>query len=108
MISNTTTVMHIWKKWTEENRAKRKPGCWAGNSTTARNDKHLICMAMTDRTTSSRVLAQHWSTATDNLLSSSTIRRHLLQRGLRAILLLRRIPPLAESQTPPTSMGSAT
>ena len=45
MQCNVTTVMRIWKKWTEENQARRKPGSWA----------------VTDRSASSRVLEQRWS-----------------------------------------------
>ena len=30
---NATTVIHIWKKWTEENQARWKPGSWMHNST---------------------------------------------------------------------------
>lgn len=89
---NATTVMRVWKKWTEENQTRRKPGSGARNSTTARDDRHLIRMAVTDRTASSRVLAQRWSTATGVLLSSSTVRRRLLQHELRARVPLRRIP----------------
>ena len=58
--------MHICKKWTEENQARRKPSSRVRNSTTARDDRHLIRMAGTDRTAFSRVLAQRWSTATYN------------------------------------------
>ncbi|GFV92769.1 transposable element Tc1 transposase [Trichonephila clavipes] len=41
-------------------------------------------MAQTDRTASSRQLAAQWSTATGVSLCASSIRRRLLQRGLRA------------------------
>ena len=92
MQCNSTTVMRIWKNWTEENQAREKPGSGALNSTTAREDRQLIHMAVTDRTELSRVLAQRWSTATVVLLSRSTVRRYLLQRGVRARLTLRRIP----------------
>ena len=53
-----TTLMRIWKKKTEENQARRKPGRGARNNTTARDDRHLIRMAVTDRTASSPVLVQ--------------------------------------------------
>ncbi|GFS71848.1 transposable element Tc1 transposase [Trichonephila clavipes] len=49
-------------------------------------------MAQTDRTASSRQLAAQWSTATDVSLCASSIRRCLLQRGLRARIPLYRIP----------------
>lgn len=77
-----------------QRRIKQSENQWgsgARNSTRVRDDRHLICMAVTDRTASSRVLAQLWSIATGVLLSSSTIRRHLLQYELRAKVPLRRI-----------------
>ncbi|GFU64396.1 transposable element Tcb1 transposase [Trichonephila clavipes] len=49
-------------------------------------------MAQTDRTASSRQLAAQWSTATGVSLCASSIRRRLLQRGLRARIPLYRIP----------------
>lgn len=89
---NASTVMRIWKKWTDENQTRRKPGSGAQKNTTPRDNRHLIRMAVTERTASSRVLAQHWSTATGALMSSSTVRRRLVQHGLRARVPLRRIP----------------
>ncbi|GFX99283.1 transposable element Tcb1 transposase [Trichonephila clavipes] len=52
-------------------------------------------MAVNDRTTSSRQLTARWSTATGVLMSASSIRRRLLNRGLRARLPLNRIPLMA-------------
>ncbi|GFV28689.1 HTH_Tnp_Tc3_2 domain-containing protein [Trichonephila clavipes] len=49
-------------------------------------------MEVNDRTASSRQLAAHWSTATGLLMSTSSIRRCLLHRGLRASVPLYRIP----------------
>ncbi|GFW68680.1 transposable element Tc1 transposase [Trichonephila clavipes] len=49
-------------------------------------------MAQTDRTASSTQLAAQWSTATGVSLCASSIRRRLLQRGLRARIPLYRIP----------------
>ncbi|GFX82393.1 transposable element Tcb1 transposase [Trichonephila clavipes] len=49
-------------------------------------------MAQTGRTASFRQLAVHWSTATGVSLCDSSIRRRLLQRGLRARIPLYRIP----------------
>ncbi|GFV96075.1 transposable element Tcb1 transposase [Trichonephila clavipes] len=49
-------------------------------------------MAVNYRTASSRQLAARWSAATGVLMSDSSIRRHLLQRGLRARVPLYKIP----------------
>ncbi|GFX84584.1 transposable element Tcb1 transposase [Trichonephila clavipes] len=49
-------------------------------------------MVMNDRTASYRQLAVRWSTATDILMSASSIRRRLLHRGLRTWVPLYRNP----------------
>ena len=73
-----TTVMRVWNQWREDGRTQRR----ARNVTTTRNDHHLVCMAVMDRTTSSTALGQRWSTATGLDLSASTVRRRLLRAGL--------------------------
>ncbi|KAJ4425637.1 hypothetical protein ANN_27833 [Periplaneta americana] len=45
---------------------------WTHNVTTARDDRHLVLMAVTDRTASSTVLSRCWSTAMGVDLSAST------------------------------------
>ncbi|GFT09495.1 transposable element Tc1 transposase [Trichonephila clavipes] len=60
--------------------------------TSARDDRHLLHIAMNDRTAFSRQLAARWSTATGVLMTASSIRQHLLYRGLRARVPLYRIP----------------
>ncbi|GFT08701.1 transposable element Tc1 transposase [Trichonephila clavipes] len=49
-------------------------------------------MAVNDRTASSKQLAARWFTATGVLMSTSSILRRLLHRGLRARVHLYRIP----------------
>ncbi|GFU29619.1 hypothetical protein TNCV_2408451 [Trichonephila clavipes] len=46
--------------------------------TPACDDRHLLRMAVNDRTASSRKLAARWSTTTGVLMSASSIRRCLL------------------------------
>ena len=60
--------------------------------TTARDDHHLVRMAVTDRTASSTVLSRRWSTATGLDLSASTVRCRLLRAGLVTRIPLRRLP----------------
>ncbi|GFT40701.1 transposable element Tc1 transposase [Trichonephila clavipes] len=60
--------------------------------TSARDDCQLLRMAVNDRTASSRQLAALWSTATGVLMSVSSIRRRLLNRGLCTRVSLYRIP----------------
>ncbi|GFV56383.1 transposable element Tcb2 transposase [Trichonephila clavipes] len=50
----------------------------------ARDDRHLLRIAVNDRTTSSRQLAERWSTVTGVLMSASSIHRRLLHPGLPA------------------------
>ncbi|GFX64835.1 transposable element Tc1 transposase [Trichonephila clavipes] len=84
---NSSTVVRVWKKWTDEGRTARKSGNGLQNVTSARNDRRLVRMAQTDHTASSRQLAARWAAATGVSLCASSIRRRLLQRGLRARIL---------------------
>ncbi|XP_071042100.1 uncharacterized protein [Parasteatoda tepidariorum] len=81
---NRSTVMRVWKQLTDECQTTRKSGSGPRNVTSARNDRHLVRMELTDRTAPSRQLAAQWSIATGVSLCASSIRRHQLQRGLRA------------------------
>ncbi|GFU63523.1 hemicentin-2 [Trichonephila clavipes] len=89
---NSRTIMHVSKQWTDEGRTARKSVSGPRNVTSAREDRRLVRMAQTDRTAFSRQLAAQWSTATRVSLCASSIRRCLLQRGLRARIPLYRIP----------------
>lgn len=89
---NSTTVMRIWKRWTNENRTTRKSGSGPRQVTSMNDDRHLVRMTLTDRRASSRLLAAHWSTALGVSLSASSVRLRLLHRGLRARIPLYRIP----------------
>ncbi|GFX04188.1 transposable element Tc1 transposase [Trichonephila clavipes] len=84
--------MLVSKQWTDEGRTARKSGSGPRNVTSAREDRRLVLMAQTDRTAFSRQLAAQLSTATRVSLCASSIRRRLLQRGLRARIPLYRIP----------------
>ncbi|GFU01082.1 transposable element Tcb1 transposase [Trichonephila clavipes] len=89
---NSSTIMRVSKQWTDEGRTARESGSGPRNVTSARDDRRLVRMALTDRTASSRQLAAQLSTATGVSLCASSIRRRLLQRGLRARIPLYRIP----------------
>ncbi|GFW09913.1 transposable element Tc1 transposase [Trichonephila clavipes] len=78
---NSSTVMQVWKQWTDEQRTTRKIGSGRRKVTSARDDRHPLRMVANDRTASSRQLAAHWFTATGVLMSPSSIRRRLLHRG---------------------------
>ncbi|KAJ8873937.1 hypothetical protein PR048_024775, partial [Dryococelus australis] len=78
-----TTVM----RWIEEGRTLRREGTGPLNMTTARDDRHVVRMAVTDRTASFTVLARHCSTATGVDLSASTnvIERAMWHRGINTL-----------------------
>ncbi|GFS68606.1 transposable element Tcb2 transposase [Trichonephila clavipes] len=65
--------MRVWKQWTNEQETTRKTGTGRRKVTSARDDRHLLRMAVNDRTASSRQLAARWSTATGVLMSASSI-----------------------------------
>ena len=57
------TVMRVRNQWREEGRTQRRAGTAPRNVTTARDDRRLVRMAVTDRTASSTELSRCWSTA---------------------------------------------
>ncbi|PRD29080.1 UNVERIFIED_CONTAM: hypothetical protein NCL1_30517 [Trichonephila clavipes] len=50
---NSSTVMRVWKQWTDKHRATRKTGKGRLKVKSARDDRHLLCMEVNDRTDSS-------------------------------------------------------
>ncbi|GFV14635.1 transposable element Tc1 transposase [Trichonephila clavipes] len=60
----SSSVMRVWKQWTNEHRTTQKPGSERRKVTSARDDRHLIRMAVNDHAASSRLLAARWSTST--------------------------------------------
>ncbi|GFT84536.1 HTH_Tnp_Tc3_2 domain-containing protein [Trichonephila clavipes] len=76
--------MRVRKQWTNEHRTTRKAGSGRRKSTSARDDRHLLRMALSNCTASSRQLAAHCFTATGVLMSTSSVLRRSLNRGLRA------------------------
>ncbi|GFV76562.1 transposable element Tcb2 transposase [Trichonephila clavipes] len=64
----------------------------------ARYDLHLCHMAVNDLTAFCMQLVVRWSTATNALMSASSIRRRLLHRELRASAPLYRISLTANHQ----------
>ncbi|GFT33908.1 transposable element Tcb1 transposase [Trichonephila clavipes] len=52
--------------------------------TTSREDRQIVRMAVTDRSVTSRTVAQHIESVTHHSLSARTMRRRLQQSGLSA------------------------
>ncbi|GFV69630.1 transposable element Tc1 transposase [Trichonephila clavipes] len=84
--------------WNDEHQTTRKTGSGRWKVTSARDDGHLLRMALNDHTASSKQLAARWSTAISVLMSASSILRRLLYRGLRARVPSYRIPLTANHQ----------
>ncbi|GFW80527.1 transposable element Tcb1 transposase [Trichonephila clavipes] len=80
---NQTTVMRVCDHWMQEGTKDRfrshPPQC-----TTSLGDRQIVRMAVTDRTVTSRTVAQHIESVTHHSVSSRTIRRRLQQSGLSA------------------------
>ncbi|GFX89320.1 transposable element Tcb2 transposase [Trichonephila clavipes] len=88
--------MGVWKQWTNEHQTTRKTSSGRRKVTLEGDDRHLLHMAVNDRSTPSKHLAARLSTATGVLMTASSIRRRLLPHGLCARVPLYRIP-LAEN-----------
>ncbi|GFW42684.1 transposable element Tc1 transposase [Trichonephila clavipes] len=69
---NSSTVKRVWNQWTGEHRTTRKTGSGRRKVTSAHDDRHLLSMAVYDRTASFRKLAALWSIATGVLMSASS------------------------------------
>ncbi|GFU59165.1 hypothetical protein TNCV_3548751 [Trichonephila clavipes] len=61
------------KQWTNKHRTPQNTGSGQRKLMSVREDRHLLCLAKKDRTTSSKQLAARWSTATGvSFVNSST------------------------------------
>ncbi|GFU84300.1 transposable element Tcb2 transposase [Trichonephila clavipes] len=101
MIELVCSGIGVWKQWTDEHRT----GSGQPKMTSARDNRHMLRMAVKDRTASSWQLAARWSTATGVLMSASLIRQPLLHRGLCVRVPLYRIPLKAKPSTAASAMG---
>lgn len=81
---NQTTVMRICDRWMQEGTADRRVRSHPPRCTTSRDDRQIVRMAVTDRSATSRTIAQHIQSVTHHPVSARTIRRRLQQSGLSA------------------------
>ncbi|GFV13817.1 transposable element Tcb1 transposase [Trichonephila clavipes] len=90
---NKTTVMRICDRWMQEGTADRRGRSHPPQCTTSREDRHIVRMVVTDRSVTSRTIAQHIEYVTHHSVSARTIRRRLQQSGMsaRRVLLSLRI-----------------
>ncbi|GFV94520.1 transposable element Tcb1 transposase [Trichonephila clavipes] len=89
---NQTTVMRICDRWMPEGTTDRRGRSHPPQCTTSCEDRQIVCMAVTDRSVTSRTIAQHIESVTHHSVSARTIRRHLQQRGLSTRRLLLGLP----------------
>ncbi|GFV93811.1 transposable element Tcb1 transposase [Trichonephila clavipes] len=81
---NQTTVMRICDRWMQEGTMDRRGRSHPPQCTTSREDRKIVSMAVTDRSVTSRTVAQHIESVTHHSVSARTIRRRLQQSGLSA------------------------
>ncbi|GFT42536.1 transposable element Tcb1 transposase [Trichonephila clavipes] len=81
---NQTPVMRICDRWMQEGTTNRCGRSHPPQCTTSREDRKFVRMAVTDRSVTSRTIAQHIESATHHSVSACTIRRRLQQSGLSA------------------------
>ncbi|GFX02037.1 transposable element Tcb1 transposase [Trichonephila clavipes] len=81
---NQTTVMRICDRWMQEGTTDRRGRSHPPQYTISREDRQIVRMAVTDRSVTSRTIAQHIESVTHHSVSARTIRRRLRQSGLPA------------------------
>ncbi|GFU05261.1 transposable element Tcb1 transposase [Trichonephila clavipes] len=81
---NQTTVMRICDRWMQEGMTAQRGGSYPPQCTTSREDRQIVRMTGTDRSVTSRTVAQHIESVTHHSVSARTTRRRLQQRGLSA------------------------
>ncbi|GFX84910.1 uncharacterized protein TNCV_4997421 [Trichonephila clavipes] len=79
---NQKTVMRICDHWMQEGKTDRRGRSHPPQSTTSSENRQIVLMAVTDRSVTSRTVAQHIESVTHHSVSARTIRRRLQQSGL--------------------------
>ncbi|GFW52967.1 transposable element Tcb1 transposase [Trichonephila clavipes] len=81
---NQTTVIRICDCWMQEGTTDRRGGSHPPQCTTSLEDRQIVRIAVTDRSVTSRIIAQPIESETHHSVSAHTIRRRLQQSGLTA------------------------
>ncbi|GFX71581.1 HTH_38 domain-containing protein [Trichonephila clavipes] len=97
---NQTTVMQICDRWMQERTTDRRGRSHQPQCITSSEDRQIVRMAVTDRSVTSRIVAQHIKSVKHHSVSARTIRRRLLRKTSIAWSTLD-----AEPQTSPPPMG---
>ncbi|GFV40517.1 transposable element Tcb1 transposase [Trichonephila clavipes] len=85
-------VMRICDLWIQEGTTDRRGRSHPPQYTTSREDRQIVCMAVTDHSVTSRTIAPHIESVTHHSESARTIRRRLQQSDLSARLPLLGLP----------------
>ncbi|GFV34962.1 transposable element Tcb1 transposase [Trichonephila clavipes] len=81
---NPTTVMRICDRWMQEGTTDRRGRSHPPQCASSREGRQIVPMAVTDRSVTSRTIAQNIESVTHHSVSARTIRRRLQQSGLSA------------------------
>ncbi|GFV14072.1 transposable element Tcb1 transposase [Trichonephila clavipes] len=81
---NQTTVMRLCDRWMKEGTTDRRGRSHPPQCTTSLENRQIVRMTVTDRTITSRTVAQHIESVTHHSVSTRTIRHRLQQNGLSA------------------------
>ncbi|GFU71245.1 HTH_Tnp_Tc3_2 domain-containing protein [Trichonephila clavipes] len=73
--------MQISDRWMQEDTMNRRGRSHPPQCTTSREDRQIVRMAVTDRSVTSRTIAQQIMSVTHHSVSVRTIRRRLQQSG---------------------------
>ncbi|GFU04206.1 transposable element Tcb1 transposase [Trichonephila clavipes] len=84
--------MRISDRWMQEGTTDRRGRSHPPQCTTSREDRQIVRMTLTDRSVTSRTVAQHIESVTHHSVSARNIRRRLQQSGLSARRLLLGLP----------------
>ncbi|GFV39248.1 transposable element Tcb1 transposase [Trichonephila clavipes] len=76
--------MWICDRWMQEGTTDGRGRSHPPQCTTSREDRQIVHMAVTDRSVTSRTVAQHIESVTHHAVSARTIRHRLQQSGLSA------------------------
>ncbi|GFW32157.1 transposable element Tcb1 transposase [Trichonephila clavipes] len=76
--------MRVCDRWMQEGTTDRRGRSHPPQCPTAREDRQIVRMAVTDRSVISRTVAPHIESVTHHSVSARTIRRRLQQSGLSA------------------------
>ncbi|GFX43740.1 transposable element Tcb1 transposase [Trichonephila clavipes] len=96
--------MWICDRWMQEGTTGRRGQSHPPQCTTSREDMKIVRMSVTDRSLTSRTIAQHIESVTHHSVFAHTIRRRLQQSGLPAKTSIVWSTLDAEPQTSPPLM----